>query len=243
MYQIAVLSDIHSNLTALRAVQRECKRRRIEEFYCLGDITGYGPHPRECIAIIRQICSAIVMGNHDEAVAGAGDVEMNWMAKAGIEHSIRHTSREEREWLAGLPVVRVCGKATIVHASLVEPRSWHYVQNAQEATELFPGLGTPACFFGHTHVPSLFTARNAGQPERIGQQMKFRLSPWGCTIANPGAVGQPRNGDPRAQFLVFDPDEMTIEYVQVKYTIGREVTAIRKAGLPELLGERLRKGM
>jgi len=243
MHPIAVLSDIHSNLTALRAVQRECRRRGIEEFYCLGDITGYGPHPAECLEIIRKICSAIVMGNHDEAVAGAGDVEMNWMAKAGIEHSIRQTSREEREWLAGLPAVCVPGKATIVHASLCEPRSWHYVQDPQEATLLFQGLRTPVCFFGHTHVPALFTTRGAPQPERVNQQMKFRMSRQGCTIANPGAVGQPRNGDPRAQFVVFDSDEMTIEFVQVNYAIGREVSAIRKAGLPEVLGERLRVGM
>ena len=243
MHQIAVLSDIHSNLTALRAVRRECERRKIEECYCLGDITGYGPRPSECIAIIRKDCCAVVMGNHDEAVSGGGHLEMNWMAKAGIEHSIRHTSRAEREWLAELPNVCVPGKATIVHASLFQPRSWHYVQNAQEATELFQGVGTPVCFFGHTHVPALFTARNARQPERIGLGMKFRLSSMGCTIANPGAVGQPRNGDPRAQFLVFDPDELTIEYVQVEYAVGREVAAIRKAGLPQVLGERLRVGM
>jgi predicted phosphodiesterase len=243
MHEIAVLSDIHSNLTALQAVQRECERRKVKEYYCLGDITGYGPHPAECIAIIRKICSAIVMGNHDEAVAGGGNLEMNWMAKAGIDYSIRHTTHEEREWLAGLPAICIPGRATIVHASFFEPRSWHYAQDARDATELFRGLRTPVCFFGHTHVPALLTARDAPQPERLGRRLKFRMSPQGCTIANPGAVGQPRNGDPRAQFLVFNPDEMTIEYVHVRYAIRREIGAIREAGLPPVLGERLLVGM
>jgi predicted phosphodiesterase len=244
MAQIAVLGDIHSNLGALQAVLKVCKRRKITRFICLGDIVGYAAHPAECLELVRSLNCVTVLGNHDACVvAGEPHEAMNPLAAAGIRYSIEHLGADAREWLAGRPmVVKHEPNETIVHASLSEPGEWHYITDGREARGSFAVQTTPLCFFGHTHKPSLFSVASRPQPESLGK-LKFRFSPEGRCMVNPGAVGQPRAGDPRAHFLIYDPDALTVELQRVKYDIEAEVRSINAAGLPAVLGQRLRVGV
>jgi diadenosine tetraphosphatase ApaH/serine/threonine PP2A family protein phosphatase len=168
---------------------------------------------------------------------------MNPLAATGIRYSIEHLNADARRWLSERPiVVKHEPNETIVHASLLEPEEWHYVTDAREARFSFPFQTTPLCFFGHTHRTTLFSVGNLPQPESIGDR-KFRFSPEGRSMINPGAVGQPRGRDPRAHFLIYDPDTLTAELQRVEYDIEAEVKSINAAGLPAVLGERLRVGM
>ena len=243
MAQIAVLGDIHSNLTALDAVLAECKRRKLTRFICLGDIVGYGAHPAECIEKIRALNCVTVLGNHDESVMqGHPHKDMNPLAAAGVRYSIEHTDEAARAWLRELPWTLEQGAATIVHSSLYEPKEWHYITDPREARFSLAMQKTPVCFFGHTHRPAMFSVTNLPQPEEI-EDSKFRLDAHGRCMINPGAVGQPRGRDPRAHFLVYDPDALTVEFCRVEYDIEAEVKSIKKAGLPDVLGDRLLLGM
>lgn len=247
--KIAVLSDIHSNLTALRAVLRACERVGIAQFYCLGDIVGYGPHPAECLRLIRQLPDCLtVLGNHDDCVArGRVALGLNAYAAEGVRYSIRQLGKAERAWLRALPLILEPDRATtIVHASLWQPKAWHYILGGQDAKRSFVHQTTPICFFGHTHRSTLFAVAGAGAsatpPEQIGR-MKFRFHRAGRYMINPGSVGQPRGGDPRAHYVIYDRDELTVELCRVKYDIADEIRDFEKAGLPALLGERLLVGM
>lgn len=242
--EIAVLSDIHSNLHALEAVLAECKRRKINRFVCLGDIVGYGARPAECLKLIRSLKCPTVIGNHDFYVAHeetCGD--LNEYAQAGVEYSISHVNAAAKKWLRDLPEVIIADTVTLVHSSLPEPLDWEYIFDSGDARQTMLAQSTPICFYGHTHVPKLFVQSGAPTPEIAGE-VKFRLSREGRYLINPGSVGQPRGeGDPRARFAVFHPGEMTVEFVKVEYDVEAAAEAIREAGLPEFLAERLMAGV
>lgn len=242
--KIAVLSDIHSNLHALEAVIAECKRRKINRFVCLGDIVGYGARPAECLKLIRSLKCPTVIGNHDFYVAHEGTCgDLNEYAQAGVEYSISHLSTAAKKWLGDLPEIIIADTVTLVHASLPEPLDWDYIFDGEDARQTMLAQTTPLCFYGHTHVPKLFVQSGAPTPEALGGS-KFRLSREGRYLINPGSVGQPRGGgDPRARFAVFHPAEMTVEFVQVEYDVEGAAEAIREAGLPEFLAERLVMGV
>jgi predicted phosphodiesterase len=240
---IAVLSDIHSNLHALEAVFTECALRDICRFFCLGDIVGYGAFPSECLHAIRSLKCPTILGNHDESVAqGKPAYELNYMARAGIEYSVQCLGKTGRDWLSELTPVIVDGAATLVHASLAEPLEWDYVTTEQEAKRSFARQETPICFYGHTHLPKLYSLRGRPGAKPCGEH-KAKLDPTGQYLINPGSVGQPRGGDPRAQFVVFDPSELTIEFVCIEYDVGAASQAIISAGLPKMLAERLYLGL
>ncbi len=238
-----MLSDVHGNLHALEAVLAECARRRVARFFCLGDIVSYGAFPVECLAKIRALSCATVLGNHDQCVATDTIApDMNPLAQAGIAYSLSRLAREDRAWLAALPFVLTVGEVTLVHASLREPGEWHYVTDPHSARDSMRRQATDFCFYGHTHVPQMFAMEGLLPPRRLGPG-HFHLEHEGCTMLNPGSVGQPRNGVPEAQFMVFDPAASTVEFLQVAYDVAAAADAIREAGLPEALAERLHFGV
>jgi predicted phosphodiesterase len=239
----AVLSDIHSNLHALEAVLTECGRRKISRFLCLGDTVGYAAFPAECLRRIRALKGCrTVLGNHDFYVS-RNDVsgDLNTVARAGVQYSIKHLTKSAREWLGALPAVVVEESFTGVHASLEEPLEWDYILTNTDAAVTLHLQATPVCFYGHTHHAKLF----ATGPEKVEQlgDGKFRVNPAGRCLVNPGSVGQPRGGDPRSQFIVFDSREFTIEFVKLDYDVGAAGDAIISAGLPPYLAERLHYGV
>lgn len=233
LMRIGIISDIHANLEALEAVLRELRRRNIERLICLGDLVGYGASPREVIARLRQEADACVLGNHDAAIFD----EQIWpMFSPNQQAVLRYTRRilgpEEVDYLRKLPLVIRGQVATYVHASLHEPERWPYVTSLEEAQRLFAHLDTPLCFVGHTHIAGFLC-------EQIGV---FRFRPGLRYVINPGSVGQPRDGDPRASALIFDSRNWALEFLRVEYDIRSAAARILKAGLPREYAERLEKG-
>lgn len=229
---VAVLSDIHANLAALEAVLADAERRGCASYVCLGDTVGYGPDAQACVDVVRRRCSAIVQGNHDVAVATGTFAGLPSDGEAAARAHHAALSAGDREWLGGLPLTTTFGDATLVHATPEQPERWYRVESFALAHAQFQHFDTAICFAGHTHVPGILAAK-------IGQ---FRVQPGGRFFVNVGSVGQPRDGDPRAAYGVFDVDAMRYELARVPYDVDATVRALRAAGLPERLGKRLEKG-
>jgi diadenosine tetraphosphatase ApaH/serine/threonine PP2A family protein phosphatase len=239
--RIAVLSDIHANLPALEAVLAALGP--VDAVWQLGDVVGYGPHPDGVVARLREIGATGVRGNHDAAALGALDME--WFspaARRAVEWTARRISPETRAWLAGLPERAELGEMTLVHGSPRDP-TWEYVTVEPDARANLAAFATPYCLYGHTHVPAAWREKG-GRAERLGPSDGSALALDGRRLLlNPGSVGQPRDGDPRASALVLDTQARRITWHRVAYPIGAVQAAMRAAGLPSRLVERLELGL
>lgn len=229
--RIAVLSDIHSNLEALTAALEAIDARGVEQVVCLGDVVGYGADPSSCVELVRERCALTVLGNHDQAVA-EGDGYLPKEGRPAAKHNREQLSDDQLAWLAGLPLKAADGRATYVHATPEEPERWQRIGAFSTTHAQFRHFETDVCFIGHTHVPGLVADRIGVLAVRKGHRY----------LINVGSVGQPRDGDPRACFCVFDDDAFTSEIVRVPYDVDRAAGKIRSAGLPEVLAERLALG-
>jgi len=237
--EIAVLSDIHSNLQALQAVLAECKRRKINRFFCLGDIVGYGANPMECLKIIRSLKCPTVIGNHDYYVAtGRVDFDVSPLARVGLQHSEQMLTKNAKKWLIELPQVVHTDGVTLVHASLAEPLEWHYIMDLEEAVACLNVCTTPICFYGHTHLQKVYV-KNGGPKPKMIEENKFQFDRDGACLVNPGSVGQPRGEDPRAHFAILHPESLTVEFLRIEYDAQAAAAAILDAGLPPFLAQRL----
>jgi putative phosphoesterase len=218
--RVAVLSDLHGNRPALEAVLADCPP--VDAWVCAGDVVGYGPDPGFCIETLRERGVVTIRGNHDRAVVSTAEFSFNSMASAGIAYARRVLSDEQRDWLSGLPETLTAfdGCVKLVHGHPADPD--RYVYPTLFGPEL---LGTEdVLVMGHTHVQA---------HERFDAGL----------LVNPGSVGQPRDGDPRAAYTLLDLDgEPTVEERRVEYDVAAVVDAVREAGLPEQVGTRLRKG-
>ncbi|MFN2484518.1 MAG: metallophosphoesterase, partial [Candidatus Limnocylindria bacterium] len=232
--RIAVLSDIHSNLPALEAVMKDMER--IDQVWVLGDVVGYGPHPNQVIAMLQQVGARTVLGNHDGAAIGTVDAkDFNPDAGRAIAWTGTRIDDNARSYLSSLPEVRTDGDLTAVHGSPRDP-IWEYVTSSQIAALNFAAFETRVCFFGHTHLPIVF--RLDGDTVRTVQVRPGEpvdLDSKRCLI-NPGSVGQPRDGDPRAAWLLLDTGSWTAEWRRTEYPIAVAADAIEAAGLPRSLG-------
>jgi len=230
---IAVISDIHSNLDALSAVFEEIERRAINQVYCLGDVVGYGADPGPCVDLVRRQCRLTVLGNHDEAVVngrGAGYLPKSGRAAAKHNHSL--LAPDQLDWLARLPLTASNDHGTFVHATPQDPAAWHRIGAFSTTQAQFEHFSTDVCFIGHTHVPGLVSDRIGVLTVRKGHRY----------LVNVGSVGQPRDGDPRACFCVFEVEACASEIVRVPYDVERAAQKIRRAGLPAVLSDRLAVG-
>jgi len=242
MVKIAIISDIHGNKEALRAVLRDAEARGAERVWCLGDIVGYGPEPSEVIEELRRRGAVLIAGNHDLAVAGKmGLEEFNPVAARAAEWTRERLTRFERDFLAELPLVRIEGAFTLVHGSLRSPE-WEYLLTAAQAAAHFALQTTPYSAVGHSHLP--FTAAEAdGLPvmRRLEDGEAIPLG-GGRLIINPGGAGQPRDGDRRAPYMLYDEDSAAVAFHRVPYDFEATQRKIRDAGLPEFLAARLAEG-
>ncbi len=242
--RIAVVADIHANLTAFEAV--EASWGVVDEVWCLGDVVGYGPEPNECVERLREMTQVCVPGNHDLAALGRIDLDdFNPAAKAAAEWTARELTHETRMWLEGLDQRIRRDPFTIVHGSPRQP-IWEYVLDTASAAENFRDFDTPYCLIGHSHVPLMFAVgadgRVAGQP--LEPEGPFPLR-GARRILNPGSVGQPRDGDPRASFGIVEigsDGQASFELRRVAYDVGAVQTRMRVKGLPEPLAIRLAYG-
>ncbi|WP_101298032.1 metallophosphoesterase family protein [Halegenticoccus soli] len=217
--RLGVLSDVHANRVALDAVLEDVPP--VDGLVCAGDVVGYNPWPAECVAALREREVPTVMGNHDRAVAAGTTFRFNSMAGAGVEYARAQLPADALDWLAALPDERVVadGRVRLVHGHPDDPDRYTYPQ------EFGPELlgEEDVLVMGHTHVQA-----HRAYDEGI--------------VMNPGSVGQPRDGDPRAAYAILDLDAVTVEERRVEYDVDRVAEAVREAGLPERIGTRLYEG-
>jgi diadenosine tetraphosphatase ApaH/serine/threonine PP2A family protein phosphatase len=229
-----VLSDVHGNLQAFRAVLADAPPGL--RVWCLGDVVGYGPNPNECIELLRSLDHECIVGNHDWAAMNRIDLqEFNPDAQRSVQWTQEQLTSASLAYLESLPVSLERGQFTLVHGSPREP-IWEYILYPPIARLNFAFLSTPHCFVGHTHVPVLFSFRDRGnehvcEMERLSESGPQSLGN-GRLIINPGSVGQPRDGDARASYAILDTEELTLEYRRVSYEIEKTQSLMQKAGLP-----------
>jgi predicted phosphodiesterase len=239
--RIAVISDVHANLHALDAVLASVGS--VDAVWHLGDIVGYGPDPDGVVERLRTIGAVGVRGNHD--LAACGGSEIDWFhpdARAAMEWTRRTISGASIEWLRAQPERRAEGDFTLVHGSAIDP-TWEYVTSTSVAGESLAAISTMHGLNGHTHVPIAFNLRR----DRVGMidpEPGVPLSLDGQRLLlNPGSVGQPRDGDSRASYLVLDFEARSATWNRVIYDIDAVRSRLRTAGLPARLIDRLRHGI
>ena len=242
--RIGVVSDIHSNLAALETVV--AAMQPMDEVWCLGDIVGYGPQPNECVSTLRGLKHLAVAGNHDWAATGRmGVEEFNPYAAAAALWTRDQLAPDTRDYLVGLPIRLTSGDFTLAHGSPRDPL-WEYLLGASSAGANFAHFEGPFCLVGHTHVPAIFTRaddRRVLARRIVGDEDVPLDQPGSRYILNPGSVGQPRDGDSRAAFLVVDTDRRLASWRRVVYPIEPTQERMRRAGLPPELIERLDLGL
>lgn len=238
--RFAIFSDIHANLEALEAMLADANENRCTNFVCLGDVVGYNANPHECVERVREMDCPIVKGNHDEqASLDKSSRDFNELAEHAISWTRDHLTEEDKEWLRGLCLQQTVGDFTIVHATLDTPGQWSYVFNTLDAAASFTYQHTAVCFFGHTHVPMAFVRDEGIRRVKIEH---LRIDPAKKYFINVGSVGQPRDGDWRAAYCIYDVDANDVEQRRVPYDVETAQEKMIKAGLPPLLAKRLAVG-
>jgi len=238
--KFAIIADIHANLDAFQVVLEDCKKQQVTHYACLGDVVGYNANPKECLDIVRAMNMPCVKGNHDEYCSSEEHLEgFNPAAAEAVNWTRKQLTEDDRQWLRELKYTRMVTNFTIVHATLDGPQRWGYVFDKLAAAASFTYQNTSVCFFGHTHVPVAFMKDSM---VRGGTYSKFKLEPGKKYFVNVGAVGQPRDNNPKAAYVVYDTLEATIELRRLDYDIAAAQKKILAAGLPERLAERLAYG-
>jgi len=247
--RLALLSDIHSNLPALEAVLADLEDARVDEAWCLGDVVGYGAQPDECAALVREHCAVCLVGNHDLAALEALDIStFSPAAAAAVRWTRERMTRETRDFLAGLEPADETREVGLYHASPRDP-VWEYVLWPDQAAECIRTQAKRVSFIGHSHVALFFALADAaggdvaeearGAQAGAGTSLEVGRGRW---LINPGSVGQPRDGDPRAAWLELDTDSWQAIFHRVHYDIDRAADAIVATDLPEHLARRLYVG-
>lgn len=238
--RFAIIADIHGNMEAFQTVLQDTKDQGCTHYVCLGDVVGYGANPKECLDIVREMGMPCVKGNHDDYCSTDEPLEgFNPHAATAVHWTRKQLTEDDRQWLRDLKYVRMVTNFTIVHATLDAPHRWGYVFDKLAAATSFTYQNTQLCFFGHTHVPVAFMRDSV---VRGGTYSKFKIDAGKKYFINVGAVGQPRDNNPKCAYVVYDVNEGTIELRRLDYDIPKAQEKIRAAGLPERLAERLAYG-
>ena len=238
--KIAIFSDIHANLEALEAVLADTKNQGCTDYVCLGDVVGYNADPVACLNIIRDMGCPIVKGNHDFDSGNDTPLDqMNDLAADSLKWTRQQLSVDQRKWLSRLRMVRQVQDFTIVHSTLDQPTSWNYVTNRHDAMSNFSYQISPVCFYGHTHLPITYykheqTGSLPPTTVPINDGVKYFI--------NPGAVGQPRDGDWRASYCIYDLETKVVTFRRVAYDLVKAQNKIIMAGLHPFLAQRLANG-
>ena len=239
-----VFSDVHGNYEALAAVLDFFDRNFAEAYIFCGDLVGYGPQPQECVDVVSRLPGLrAVMGNHDGALTGK--IELRWFnanAAAAIEYAKLKLTGQARAFLADLPERVDDADFTLVHGSPRKPLT-EYLLNGNQFSDNAGLWNTSPCFIGHSHMPMFFREREGAPVETDFLKPMRRLpAAGGRTMFNPGSVGQPRDGDPRASCALYDTETGTFEVFRVFYDVGATQKRMKAAGLPDALAERLSFG-
>ncbi|RMG03405.1 MAG: metallophosphoesterase [Nitrospirae bacterium] len=241
MPSFAVISDVHANLEALEAVLRDIDKRGVEEIHFTGDVVGYGPDPERCIHLVQENCSIRVAGNHDWAVLGLTPVYyFNDNARAAVEWTMGVLTETEMDILRGYEIIGRSARlnAVFVHGSPDSPDAWEYVLSVYDAERGLRAIDERFCFIGHSHVP--FVIEKVGMEEPVIKGVVADIREGARYMINSGSVGQPRDGDPRAAYLLFSDERL--EIIRVEYPVSMTQAKMEKLGLPYPLIIRLAEG-
>jgi diadenosine tetraphosphatase ApaH/serine/threonine PP2A family protein phosphatase len=232
-----IIADIHSNLEALEAVLEVLEEKKVEKYLSTGDIVGYGADPGACIDKVRELDTLVVAGNHDWAVANRLSMDyFNAYAREAIYWTQERLDPSQLTFLDQLPLQDEVEDITIVHGTLYEPANFDYLLTSYDAHLSFQLLKTKLCLVGHSHVPISFILDGT---VRFSVDMVMELDRVQKAIINAGSVGQPRDENPRASCGIYDSETGTFTIERVEYDIETATSKILRAGLPEVLAERL----
>lgn len=235
-----IVADVHANLAAFEAVIAQAEAMgAIDAIWCLGDLVGYGAEPGECIALLRSYPHRAIAGNHDLVACGVmGTEDFNRPAAMAAEWTLQRLTEDEQAFLRALPLTLVEADFTLVHGSLRDP-VWDYLISDRIAETHLEQQPTPYCLVGHSHLPLVFY--EGGRHGFVQEGLRLRLGAERF-VANPGGLGQPRDGDPRAAYAVLDLDARELTFHRAAYDIEATQAKIRDAGLPPILADRLSQG-
>ena len=240
--RIGIFSDVHGNLEALDVVLNALKDERVDRYFFVGDLVGYGPNPNECIEKIASVSNLTAAGNHDYASTDQLSTDcFNDYARKAIEWTRSVLSSTSVSILTSLPLILVEEGITLVHATLEAPAEWDYIFGYADARRSFDKLTTPICFIGHSHVPVVYIQDEAGEIS-IKNITDVSMEANNKYIINVGSVGQPRDGDPRASYGVLDKDEGRFLLKRLPYPVDVVQEKMRQENLPKYLIERLSVG-
>jgi predicted phosphodiesterase len=241
-----ILTDIHANLEGLQTCLKDARRRGFDDTLVLGDIVGYGPDPNEVIQIVRELePAAIVRGNHDKVALGMNQAEgFHAAARAAAHWMLESLTPENREWLIALPMgpTTIGGDLEICHGAPFDEDA--YIFDELDARHGFEAVTAPLCFFGHTHFAVVFRMLKdllevVSLPDG---DATLTIDPHARYLVNPGSVGQPRDGDPRAAYAIFDTQRKQVELVRIEYPLAITQEKMLRVGLPDPLARRLALG-
>jgi len=241
MPSYAIFSDVHSNLEALHAVLKEINKESVSALFFLGDAVGYGSDPNTCTELIRSVSKVFIAGNHDRGAVGLSDISFfNPYAMIAIDWTKNVLTEENRDFLKTVPLTcEVEGENIfLVHSSPKDPERWRYLEGKESAVKNFPYFQQTCCFVGHSHIPFIAEQSNNGKTVLYYTSAEIRED---CRyIINTGSVGQPRDGNPDASFVIFSNNVIKIK--RVPYDILLAQKKMNDAGLPKYLINRLAKG-
>ncbi len=243
-----ILTDVHGNSEALESVLKAALVEPLDEVLVLGDLVGYGGGPNEVVEAVRELSlpAHVIRGNHDKVVAGLeSGTGFNRVALAAVEWTTAALSGENLEYVAGLPhgPLEIEPQLAICHGSPLDEDE--YLLSTDQAERVFRACPTAVTFFGHTHIPTLFTGNGENANVRIlePEEGEIELSAEHVYLINPGSVGQPRDRDPRAAYMIFDSERLTVRLYRVSYPLEDAQQRILDAGLPPVLAQRLAIGI
>lgn len=243
---IGILTDIHSNREALSACLAHARSHRVDRFIFLGDYVGYGADPvwvvETIMALVDQGAVAL-LGNHDAAIDGS-DEDLNGIAREAIRWTRARLQPDHRRFLSNLPLVHEEGDVLYVHANAYAPGNWDYMSGPMEASRHFMRATNRITFCGHVHVPMLYHMSTTGKVAAFTPvaDNDIPLLPTRSWLAVIGAVGQPRDGIPAANYAIYDTAHQNLRYLRVPYDSATAARKVREAGLPEKLAQRLEQG-
>ena len=240
----AIISDIHSNLEAFESVIKAIEKQRIDKCLFLGDIVGYGANPTECIRELKKMDCLLVAGNHDWGTVELTSLEyFNSYAREAIEWTKERLSEKDKDFIHSLPLFERIGNITIVHSTLENPEEWNYIYSTFQAHRNIELQETPLLFIGHSHLPIFFFENlKEDEPIQYTIEEKIEIKEGYKYIINVGSVGQPRDGNPKASYAIYDDEKNFVEINRIEYDVKKAKEKILEAGLPQILGERLEHG-
>lgn len=233
-----VFADVHSNYDALSVILKELRDQGVEEYCCVGDIVGYAAEPSICIEVIKDLNCLVSAGNHDYGVVNKiSIVNFSKSALDAVLWTRDVINESDKDFLSNLPLIWKNNQFTMVHGTLHKPHEFIYMHDLAVAASTFNILETPLCFTGHTHVPVTFYSKAGNVSYTLAKEIDLTL--YDKVVINPGSVGQPRDGNPKSSYVLYDSDQKKITFKRVKYNFNNAAKKIYSVGLPTRNGVRL----